>query len=323
MDAVLGSRLRRRGTPRPSRAEISVGRASVPPTGVLVALFALYGCWGSSIPAMKLMVAGIPPLAGAGSVFLVGGAVLLFVSRRGPRPTREQTGRAAWVGVLMLVGGQGLGTVVLTKLTASLTALLVATVPLWMAALRIRRRERIDRHAVARLLVGFTGVLVVLLTAPASALGGSVLAVIACLAAAVFWALGSVRSADGETMPADPRIASAVELLTGGFVLLVLAALSGQLGPHTFSGTPASSLAAAGYLLFVDSLAGFALYAWLLRTAPLQLVASYGYVTPLVAAAIGIGVFGDEPWPGMVVGAILILVAVVAEIRGRGVGQSP
>jgi drug/metabolite transporter (DMT)-like permease len=59
------------------------------------------------------------------------------------------------------------------------------------------------------------------------------------------------------------------------------------------------------------------------RTAPLQLVASYGYVTPLVAAAIGIGVFGDQPWPGMAVGAATILLAVVAELRGRGVGQSP
>lgn len=321
MDAVLRSRLQwLSDRVRSPQAGTALSRASVPPTGVLIALFALYGCWGSSIPAMKLMVGGIPPLAGAGSVFLVGGAMLLTVGRRGPRPTRAQICRAAWVGVLLLVGGQGLGTVVLTRLTASLTALLVATIPLWMAALRIRRREQIDRQAIVRLLVGFTGVVVVLLTAPASALGGSVLAVIGCAAAAVFWAMGSVQSADAETMPADPRMASGIQLLTGGFALLVLAAIFGQLGPHTFTDAPASSLAAAGYLLFVDSLAGFALYGWLLRAAPLQLVASYGYVTPLIAGVIGIGVFGDQPWPGMVLGAALIMFAVVAEIRSRGEG---
>src|SRR5262249_28721806 len=139
MDAVLGTRLRRRAEPAPPAPGVSVGHPSVPPTGVLVGLFALYGCWGSSIPAMKLMGAGIPPVAGAGSVFLVGGAVLALAARGAPRPTRAQVLRAAWVGVLLLVGGQGLGTVVLTKLTASLAALLVATIPLWMAALRVRR----------------------------------------------------------------------------------------------------------------------------------------------------------------------------------------
>jgi hypothetical protein len=42
--------------------------ASTPDRTVLL-LFALYACWGSAIPAMKLMVDTVPPLGGAALVF--------------------------------------------------------------------------------------------------------------------------------------------------------------------------------------------------------------------------------------------------------------
>lgn len=63
------------------------------------------------------------------------------------------------------------------------------------------------------------------------------------------------------------------------------------------------SIEAAAFLLFVDSLAGFALSAHLLRTAPLALVSSYAYATPLVATSIGVAALRDHPWPGMGAGA--------------------
>jgi drug/metabolite transporter (DMT)-like permease len=290
-------------------------RACKPPGGVLVGLLALYACWGSSIPAMKLMVGGMPPLAGAGGVFLVGGLVLSVAGRHSARPTWRQACRAAGVGVLLLVGGQGLATVVLTKLTASLAAMLLATVPLWMAALRTRGFDAPKRRGLGRLVIGFIGVGVVLLTAPAAAVGGSAIAVVGCGAAPICWAWGSVRSADPDHMPNDPRTSAAIQLLTGGLVLVLIAAISGQLTPNRLGEVTSASLGAAGFLLFVDSLAGFMLYQRLLRTAPLALVGSYAYATPLVAAAIGIIVFGEHAWPGMGVGAVLIIVAVYYEVK--------
>jgi drug/metabolite transporter (DMT)-like permease len=264
---------------------------------------------------MKVMVSGIPPLTGAGVVFTTGGLLLLISRGSAPRPTWPQVHRAAGVGLLLLVGGQGLATVVLTKLTASFTAVLVASVPLWMAALSRRRDPAVGRGGIARLLVGFAGVVIVLVTAPAAAIGGSPIAVLGCVTAALCWAAGSVRSADKALMPADPRTAGAIQLIAGGAVLLLIAAVLGQLTPAALGHLTPSSVGAAAFLLFVDSLAGFALYAHLLRSAPLALVGSYAYATPLVAAAIGIAAFGDRPWPGMGVGAAVVIVAVYREVR--------
>jgi drug/metabolite transporter (DMT)-like permease len=264
---------------------------------------------------MKMMVGGVPPLAGAGAVFTMGGVVLLVAGRSVQRPTLPEVRRAIGVGLLLLVGGQGLATVALTKLTASLTALLLASVPLWIAVLGRATRRATGRAGVLRLLVGFAGIAVVLVTAPAAASGGSLLAVSGCVVAAACWAAGSVGSADKAALPGDPRIAGAIELIAGGLTLLGIAAVSGQLSPGSFHELTPTAVEAAAFLLFVDSLAGFALYAHLLRTAPLRLVSSYAYATPLVAAAIGVAVLGDRPWPGMGIGAVLVIAAVYTEIR--------
>jgi drug/metabolite transporter (DMT)-like permease len=67
----------------------------------------------------------------------------------------------------------------------------------------------------------------------------------------------------------------------------------------------------------IDSLAGFALYQHLLQTAPLPLVSSYSYATPIVAAVLSIVIFGDHAWPGLGLGAAMILVATYSEVRAR------
>jgi drug/metabolite transporter (DMT)-like permease len=123
-------------------------------------------------------------------------------------------------------------------------------------------------------------------------------------------------------MPDDPRTSAAIQLVTGGFVLLLIAAISGQLTPNAFGNVTPASLGAAGFLLFVDSLTGFMMYQKLLRTAPLTLVASYAYATPLVAIAISIIVFGDHAWAGMGIGAVVIILAVYYEVKA-GADRTP
>lgn len=54
-------------------------------------LLALYACWGSAIPAMKVMVETVPPLAGAALVFLLGGLVLCVARPRAARRPRASS----------------------------------------------------------------------------------------------------------------------------------------------------------------------------------------------------------------------------------------
>ncbi len=288
------------------------------PGPTLLALLALYGCWGASVPAMKLMVATAPPLAAAGAVFLLGGLVLaLAAARRGARPTAAQVRGAALAGAVMLVGGQGLATVALTRLTTSLVAMLEATIPLWMVIISRMSGTRIARGSAVRVLIGFAGIAAVIATAPRSAIGGSPWAVGACCIAPVLWALGSLLQARRDALPVDPVAAGAVQLIAGGLALLALAAVAGQLSPHAWAHLTGESIAAGAALLVLDSLAGFSLYTQLLRSAPAPLVSTYAYVTPLVAILIGTVAFGDSLWWGAAAGGVLVIATIALEIRSH------
>ncbi len=279
-------------------------------------LLALYACWGSAIPAMKLMVDTVPPLGGAALVFLVAGLVLAVAARGRPMPTRVQLRRSAGAGVLLLVGGQGLAMVALTEVTASLGAILAATIPLWVVLLSGLIGTPVAFASQVRLAAGFGGIAIVVLTAPSSAIGGAPWAVAAFCVAPILWAAGSLLTAHADR-PADRVVANAVQLLAGGTVLLLLALSLGELDPARWSEVSSTSVGAAVFLLVFDSLAGFMLYTRLLASAPAPLVSTYAYVTPLVGAVIGATLLDEPLWAGAFVGAVLVLGAVALELRER------
>ena len=217
---------------------------------------------------------------------------------------------------MLLVGGQGLAMVALTEVTASLGAILAATIPLWVVVLSGLIGTRVSLASRVRLAAGFGGIAIVVLTAPNSAIGGAPWAVAAFVVAPILWAAGSLLTAHGDRS-ADRVVAGAVQLLAGGTVLLLLALSLGELDPALWSEVSLMSVGAAGFLLVFDSLIGFMLYARLLAGAPAPLVSAYVYVTPLVGAVMGATVLDEPLWAGALVGAALVLGAVALELRGR------
>jgi drug/metabolite transporter (DMT)-like permease len=279
-------------------------------------LLALYACWGSAIPAMKLMVDTVPPLGGAALVFLAGGLVLAVAARGRPAPTRVQLRRLAVAGVLLLVGGQGLAMVALTRVTASLGAILAATIPLWVVLVGRLTGTRVSFASQVRLAAGFGGIAIVVLTAPESAIGGAPWAVAAFCVAPILWAAGTLLTAHAPR-PADRVVANAVQLLAGGSALLLLSLSIGELDPARWADVSSTSVGAGVFLLVFDSLVGFALNTRLLASAPAPLVSTYAYVTPLVGTVMGATVLDEPLWAGALVGASLVLGAVGLELRSR------
>lgn len=293
---------------------VSPDRVASPDRTVLL-LLALYACWGSAIPAMKVMVERVPPLGGAALIFLLAGVALAVAARGRPRPTRVQLRHLAIAGVLLLVGGQGLATIALTAVTASLGAILAAAIPLWVVLLSGLIGTRVSAASQVRLMAGFGGIVIVVLTAPGSAIGGALWGVAAFCVAPILWAAGSLLTAN--VRPVDRMVASAVQLLAGGTVLLLVALSLGELDPTRWSHVNWTSAGAAVFLLVFDSLVGFMLYTRLLESAPAPLVNTYAYVTPLVAAVIGVTVLDESLWAGAFVGGALVLGAIALELRGR------
>lgn len=162
--------------------------------------------------------------------------------------------------------------------------------------------------------VGLVGLALVLL--PGVGSGSTAVGLLVMVAASMSWSIGSFVS-PRLTMPGDPFVASALEMLFGG-LFLTAGALAvgegGRLDGHTFAAGP---VAAWIYLVLVGSLVGFSAYAWLLRAASISLVVTHQYVNPLVAITLGVLVLGERPSALALVGAALVVGAVYAAVRSE------
>ena len=282
-------------------------------TGVLVALGVIYVVWGSTYLAIKIGLDAFPPFLMAGLRFAVAGVVLYawaWVRRPAgePRPGARQWLAATIAGGLLLVGGNGAVTWAEQDIDSGLAALLVASVPLWMALLeRLRFGTHLPRVAVAGLLLGFVGVGV--LVRPGSAdLFPSIVVVLGALA----WATGSLYSR-GAPLPKRPLLSTAMQMLAGSALFLVMSAASGEFARFDPTALTREAVAAVAYLAVFGSIVAFTAYTWLLRATPSSIVATYAYVNPVVAVLLGWAV-RDERLTLRTGAAAAIVVASVALI---------
>ena len=134
------------------------------------------------------------------------------------------------------------------------------------------------------------------------------------LAAAVAWALGTIMAGRVST-PASPALTSAMQLLTGGGVLLVLAAATGEFGSFKLSAVSGRSWLALAYLIVVGSIVAFSAYVVAVRLLPTATVATYAYVNPVIAVLLGTLILNERVTAAMLIGGALIVAAVVLVLR--------
>ncbi|GAA1226491.1 drug/metabolite exporter YedA [Kitasatospora nipponensis] len=281
-------------------------------TAVWAALAVVYVVWGSTYLGIRIVVESMPALLSGAVRFLLAGALLLGVLawRQGSaalRVTRRQLGSAALVGVLLLVGGNGLVVLAEGEIPSGLAALLIAVVPLWVVLLRAAFGDRPGAAALLGVALGTAGLVVLAVPGITGrvALGG----VLMLVGASISWAIGSFASSR-LPMPANPLVASGYEMLAGGLGCLLVALLHGELhGLHPGAVTTRSWVALA-YLVLVGSLVAFTAYAWLLQSAPISLVATYAYVNPVVAVFLGWLVLDERPNRWEAIGGAIVVAAV-------------
>lgn len=268
--------------------------------------------WGSTYLGIRIVVETMPPFLSAGARFITAGLLLAAVVawRSGPaalRATPAQLGSAALVGLMLILGGNGLVVLAETSVPSGLAALLVAAVPMWVVVLRASTGDRPPRRTLGGVLVGLAGLAVL----TGSGIGGAVRlsGVLMVVAASVLWSLGSF-SASRLELPGNPFTGSAYQMVVGGTAAVVVGLLRGeQRGLDPASVSTASWLALA-YLTLIGSLVGFTAYVWLLQAAPLSLVSTYAYVNPVVAVALGALILDEAlTWP-IVVGGSVVVAAV-------------
>jgi drug/metabolite transporter (DMT)-like permease len=280
-------------------------------------LWIVYLVWGSTYLAIRVVVETVPPFLSAGGRFvLAGAAMLVFLAwRRGPsvlRPSRRQLLSCLAVGVL-LMGANAVVSVAEVDVPSSMAALLIASVPLWVILYRRALGDRVTAISVLAVLIGFAGVAILLL--PGKQTGGApLLALLTCVAAAAMWAGGSVASTR-LALPSDPFVSGGWQMLLGGGVCLLTGALVGELGDFQPAEFSSRSLVAFAYLVVFGSWLAFTAYAWLLQNAPVSRVATYAYVNPVVAIALGWAILDEAVTATTFAGAAVIVASVAAVVR--------
>jgi drug/metabolite transporter (DMT)-like permease len=96
---------------------------------------------------------------------------------------------------------------------------------------------------------------------------------------------------------------------TGGAILLVVGTLSGE--RFDFASYSGKTYLAWGYLVVFGSMVAFSAYVWLLGNAPISLVATYAYVNPVVAVALGALILDEPITTGLILGFPLIIVGSI------------
>jgi drug/metabolite transporter (DMT)-like permease len=281
----------------------------------LLAFAAIYIIWGSTFLAIRIGVQQVPPLLFAAMRFFTAGLILFVwvLIKREKLPTLRQSLSVLTLATLIFLCNYGLLFWAEKRVPSGLAAVMLAMIPAFtaIAEILILRTRRFSIPLVAALLFGIAGVGVLMNPThklvsdpPIDTLGAAAL-----ILSAVFW---SVASALSRKLPLPPSklMSSATQMLTGGTLLFIVSAASGQFHyfyPEKVTGAAWFSLL---YLILAGSILAFSAYVWLISHQSPTKVGSYAYVNPLVAVALGYFLAHETLGPRVVIGTVLILVAV-------------
>lgn len=292
-------------------------------TKIAIALGIVYVVWGSTYLAIAVADRTLPPLLMLAVRFgLAGGLLYAWSAWRGDvrrvRPGRREWMAAGVVGGLLLFVDTGGIAWAEQRVASGLTALLVATVPLFSALIdRTFFGIKLSLGALAGIAAGLFGVaLLAGQSAHIDPLGAAVI-----LGAALAWAGGSAY-ARVAPLPDAPFLSAAMQMLCAAALLALAGAAMGELGRVHPAAISTGSIAAFAFLVVFGSIVAFTAYGWLLRSgAPSVLVSTYAYVNPAVAVVLGWAFAGEAIGGRELAAGAVILASVGMLVLAREKGD--
>ena len=284
---------------------------------VILAFAAIYILWGSTYLAIRLAIETLPGFLMAATRFLLAGAILFsWALFRGQkiRVSFSEWPKAFIVGGLLLLGGNGGVTWAEKYVASGLAALLVATEPLWVVILNwALSHRRPNSKVLLGVFVGLVGVALLVGDGLGQGAHGSKISFIGAgvvLLASLAWASGSVY-ANRNPIKTTTSMASGMQMLAGGSLLLLLALGAGDYKRLSLDHASWVSIGAFAYLTIFGSLVSFTAYSWLLSHVTAARAATYAYVNPVVAVLLGWFIANEPLSVRMLFGATIIVGSVI------------
>ncbi len=285
--------------------------------GALVLAFAtIYLVWGSTYLAIRVCVESMPPFAMASARFLLAGALLFaFLKLRGAAwPTLQQWRSSAITGTFLLLGGNGLVVYAEQTVSSANAALFIGIGPLFTVLIEWAWPGGLRPNFLTflALALGIAGVtwLAAPWESPSAGMGISLFDSLLLLGACLSWSFGAIYGRHVKN-PASPFMTSAQQMLAGGVILALTAALRGEWTTLDLATISAASWQGFVYLVTIGSLVGFSTFVWLMKHSTPALVSTYSYVNPVVAVFLGWLILNEPVTSRTYVAAVLIVGAVV------------
>jgi drug/metabolite transporter (DMT)-like permease len=281
----------------------------------LLAFAIVYFVWGSTFLAIRVGVHEVPPFLLAAMRFLLAGLILFawMRAKKTPSPTIRQWGSAILIAVLIFVLDYGLVFWAEQSVPSGITAVMLATIPVFMSLSEIwfLGTQKLTARLALALLIGIAGVLVLVshslgLSEQPIATSGAV----ALLVASISWSIASALSRK-LPLPESKPMSSAAQMLSGGVLLTIIAGVFGEFGRFHPQEVSRAAWVALAYLIVAGSIVAFTAYVWLIHHESPTRVGTYAYVNPVVAVILGYFFGGEGLGPRTILGTLLVLVSVL------------
>lgn len=299
-----------------------------PPTWQTLLAFAIiYFVWGSTYLAIRVGVREVPPFLLAGIRFVLAGASLYGwgILRGEAAPTRREWQAAALLAIPFFVFDYGLLFWAERQVPPGLAAVMMATIPAFIALSEIifLRTQKLTARLALALLIGIGGVAV--LMSRSLNIGGAPIDTVGALAlifASMSWSVASALTRV-VPLPASKTMSSGTQMLAGGIFLMVAAAMLGEFRDFHPRAVTMEAWFSLLYLIVAGSIIGFTAYLWLIHHESPTKVGTYAYVNPVVAVLIGYFMGGEALGSRTILGALLVLVSVVLITLSKAPKHAP
>jgi drug/metabolite transporter (DMT)-like permease len=282
--------------------------------GLLLLLSVL---WGGSFFFQKVALAALPPftvlLCRVGLAAAALGIVVRAAGYRLPRSLHDWAPFAVMailnnvIPFSLILWGQ-------TRIASGLAAILNACAPLFTAVLAhyLTRDERLTPRRAAGVLLGFSGVVLMLGPDALVGIGGHVLAQLAVLAAGVSYACAGIF---GRRFASTPPLVTATGQVIAATVLILPVSLLVD-RPWTLAPTGPRTWAAVVGLALVSTALAYVVYFRILATAGATNLLLVTLLMPVIALLLGTLVLGERLAPRHL-GGMTLIAAGLAVIDGR------
>jgi drug/metabolite transporter (DMT)-like permease len=265
---------------------------------VVLSFAAVYLIWGTTYLAIKIGLGYMPPFIMASLRYLIAGILLLvFCVATSDAIFSKGVFKQMVLGAFMLTLGQGVLFWAEEYLPSGLTAIYIATLPIWYIVIDRKnwRNYLGSKLTLLSIVMGLTGIIILFSgqlgsndhQPPFMKLVASVVVVLSCIC----WAAGSMYYKYNAGGPLFRNVGW--QLVGGTIACFLISLFTGEWDKFSLLTMPGSGWAIVIYLAIAGSILAFSASYYLLTVRPAPVVGTYAYVNPIIAVILGYFIAGE------------------------------